>query len=251
MNKFTKYLILPALAVFPATYTFAQTPKSCNLEATLITPAANSVINFGDLVTIKLAIKNNGPHAIVPADYLFIGFSGDTDWEGYFSGVAILAGDTYTYEASYTYTNTTATDRVVNFCARLLPQANRTIDGNPVPVTYIDPDTTNDRSCHTITLKAQPSGIFDTKAAKETLNLFPNPATNKVGFRIALDKAETVAAAVRDLTGREVMTQNFGQIQSGTATALELNVAELNNGIYVVEVVAGDKRFIGKVAKKD
>lgn len=250
MNKFTKHLILSGLTALSATYAFAQTPKSCDLGITLISPAANSVINYGEQVSIKFDIKNNGPAAIDATDSIFYGLpTGDV---GLFTGTAIASGATATVDLGPALTNNnTGADQTADFCITLLAQSSITVGGNPATITYNDAVASNDEACNSITIKGNPSGIFDAKTAKETLSLFPNPATSKVGFSIALDKAETVSAVVRDLTGREVMTKNFGQIQSGTATALELNVANLNSGIYVVEVVAGDKKFIGKVTKKD
>ena len=250
MNKFTKQLILSGLTMFSATFAFAQTPKSCDLQLTLTAPAANAVFAFGDTVNIGVTIKNNGPAAIAATDTIFLNPVGTTQALP-ITGVTIAVGGTTTEAYTLPNTNETGTDETFDLCLAILPLSSVTIGGNPATITYTDPNTANDQDCRSITLKTKPVSIFDAKTAKETLSLYPNPATSKVGFSIALDKAENVSAIVRDITGREVMTKNFGQIQSGTSTALELNVANLNNGIYVVEVVAGDKKFIGKVTKKD
>ena len=251
-----KKLVFSTLAVALATCAFAQTPKSCDLGITVVTPAANTVVNFGDSISVKFDIKNNGTAAIATTDTIYYRLPFGTNGTIlYKTGVAIASGASTTVDLGKVAKNTneTGTDQVLDFCIKLLAQSTITSNGNPVTVTYNDPVATNDENCKSnVTIKTKPVSIFDAKTAKETLSLFPNPATSKVGFSIALDKTETVSAIVRDLTGREVMTKNFGQIQSGiSSTALELNIANLNSGIYIVEVVAGDKKFIGKVTKKD
>lgn len=250
MKNFTKQLILSGLTMLSATYAIAQTPKSCDLQLTLTSPAANAVFEFGETVNIGVTIKNNGPAAIATTDTIYLNPVGTTQAFP-ITGVDIAVGGTTTSDYTLPNANETGTDQTFDLCMAIVPLASVTLNGVPVAITYEDANTANDQDCRSITLKTKPVSIFDAKTAKETLSLFPNPATSQVSFKIALDKTETVSAIVRDIAGREVMTKNFGQFQSGNTAALELNIANLNSGIYVVEVLAGDKKFIGKVTKKD
>ncbi|RYD94644.1 MAG: T9SS type A sorting domain-containing protein [Sphingobacteriales bacterium] len=214
------------------------------------TPAANSSIEYGAQASIKFDLKNNGPAAIAATDSIF--YMLPTGTINVVTGSAIASGATITVDLGPVLTNNnTGAEQTVDFCLTLLPQSVITVGGNPVSVTYNDAMGTNDTSCNIVTIKSNPSSIFDAKTTKETLSLYPNPATSQVSFNVALEKPATVVAIVKDITGREVLTKNFGSMQTGTSAALELNIANLNSGIYVVEVIAGDKKFVGKVTKKN
>ncbi|OJV54597.1 MAG: hypothetical protein BGO31_06410 [Bacteroidetes bacterium 43-16] len=257
MKKFTKNLTLSGLTILAASSAFAQ--KSCDLALTLISPAAATVYNFNDNINIKFDIKNNGPAAIAANDTIFylLPFGGTQSNPGTIqslTGVAVASGGTTTVDLGPVIQNinATGTDQTVDFCIKLLAQNTVGVNGQPATTTYTDAVAGNDQDCSSITLKTKPTSIFDVKGTKETLSLFPNPATSQVSFNLALEQAEAVSAVVRDLTGREVMSKDFGKVQTGiTSSVLELNIANLNNGIYVVEVIAGDKKFIGKITKKD
>lgn len=256
MEKFTKKLFLSGITILTASAAFAQ--KTCDLGITLTTPAPGAVINFNDQLSIKFDIKNNGPAAILATDTIFYKLpipdgSGNPIIQGK-TGISIASGASTTVDLGPVAqnVNTSGTDQAVNFCVTLLAQNTVSVNGNPATVTYTDAVATNDNGCSNITMKTKPTGIFDVKGTKETLSLFPNPSSSQVSFSLALDQAEVVTAVVRDLTGREVMSKDFGKVQTGTtSSALELNIANLNSGIYVVEVIAGDKKFIGKITKKD
>jgi hypothetical protein len=77
------------------------------------------------------------------------------------------------------------------------------------------------------------------------IRLYPNPAVNTVRFDIAGIGAESSAdILVYDLTGRQVM-----RISNIREENIELNVASLNPGMYMVNIVAGDNLFSGKFIK--
>ena len=67
-----------------------------------------------------------------------------------------------------------------------------------------------------------------------SVSVFPNPATNNVFVDLALENvSENVNLQVVDIQGRIVMTQNFANVK---ANKLQLDVANLNTGVYVINI---------------
>ncbi|PSK94568.1 T9SS type A sorting domain-containing protein [Taibaiella chishuiensis] len=258
MKKFTKSLLIAGLSLVSGVSAFAQTPKSCDLGVTLVTPAANAVFNIGDDCILKFDIKNNGPAAIAPTDTIYYQMSASENILS-ITGKTVASGGTTTIDLGKiaTWKNDGAEDISANFCVKLLAQniifrMNGT-DTVWAKVTYTDAVAGNDQSCNPIKVKKKAgTGIFDLgNGAKEALSLYPNPASSRVTFSINLEKSENVQAVVRDLTGREVLRKDFGKVQAGNTSPFALDIAALNAGIYMVEVNAGDRRAIGKVTKQN
>lgn len=69
--------------------------------------------------------------------------------------------------------------------------------------------------------------------------VYPNPAANNTTVAFSLETNEEVAVVVYNLLGAEVSKQIF----DGTygSNELTLNTSELNNGQYIVKVLAGNK----------
>lgn len=66
------------------------------------------------------------------------------------------------------------------------------------------------------------------------VSVFPNPAVNNVFVDLALENVSSnVNLQVVDVQGRVVMTQNFANVK---ADRLQLNVADLNTGVYVINI---------------
>ena len=66
------------------------------------------------------------------------------------------------------------------------------------------------------------------------VSVFPNPASNNVFVDLALENvSDNVNLQVVDIQGRVVMTQNFANVK---ADKLQLNVANLNTGVYVINI---------------
>ena len=64
--------------------------------------------------------------------------------------------------------------------------------------------------------------------------VFPNPASNNVFVDLALENvSDNVNLQVVDIQGRVVMTQNFTNVKTDK---LQLNVANLNTGVYVINI---------------
>lgn len=92
--------------------------------------------------------------------------------------------------------------------------------------------------------KEQPSGIFDKHRALQ-LNAFPNPFTEKInleGFEAASN--EKILTQFITLDGRIVK-----QLELNASTTLQVNVADLPAGSYIVSAQQGDKRYVRQLLK--
>lgn len=256
MKKSIKHLMFTGAVMITAAGAFAQ--KNLDLAITVTSPTATT-FNHGDARVVKFNIMNNGPAAITPTDTIYyrVLYSGaNTTAVSFLQGFNIASGATQAIDLGNvgTWQNTTNADRPDTFCVRIIPQTSVNSNGRAVTVTYKDTVTSNNAFCYLLTVKKQGAvGIFELNdnATKETLIIYPNPAANEVKFDVMLEKPEAVTAIVRDITGRKVMERDFGKIQSGALLPLQLNIAPLNAGMYIVEVMTGDKKAVGRVMKQD
>jgi hypothetical protein len=77
-------------------------------------------------------------------------------------------------------------------------------------------------------------------------SIYPNPADDNANISFNLLNNNNVKVIVRDMTGRLVSSENFGNRTSGQNT-INLNVSSLNAGIYSVTVVAGSSSFTSEI----
>lgn len=89
-----------------------------------------------------------------------------------------------------------------------------------------------------------------TSLIEETVNfdihLYPNPFTSFVNIVLELDEASDVTMEVYSATGRKVTTKNYGTLSG--ETVLKLNGANLESGIYFVDVTVGGQKITKKVS---
>ena len=76
------------------------------------------------------------------------------------------------------------------------------------------------------------------------LNLFPNPATDRLTVSYEISSATTVQIVITDLTGRIVSRQE-SDVEAGTQTA-KLQLNNMNSGIYLLQVISDDARMMKK-----
>ena len=72
----------------------------------------------------------------------------------------------------------------------------------------------------------------------EQLEVYPNPSTTQLNVRFALEEAKTIQADVYDLLGRRVISQQQGQLLSGTQQ-FELQTGDLAAGVYNLRLTDG------------
>mgnify|MGYP003574965898 CR=1 FL=1 len=246
MKNVTKVLGTLSAVLLMGTGAFAQ--RQCNLAPTMVSPTENQIFPAGDTMRLTFTIKNNGPASIIAGDTIFYGIGSDV--YAHVATAAIANGATSApITPGIFFTNTTTADITGSVCVTLLDQSlitYNTTPPTPALITYVDADTTNDETCRTVTLKAKPTSVLNLNNKNEQLNFYPNPATADVNFALSLEKAENVIVSVKDITGREVMRNDFGKVQAGQAP-FKINVANLNNGIYFIELNAGERKAVGKM----
>jgi hypothetical protein len=149
--------------------------------------------------------------------------------------------------------NTNETDNSGQFCMKLVNQSTIMYSQTTGPViTFEDPDTANNWSCVTITLKGkEPSSILKfNESSSKSVNLYPNPASGEVRFFMDLEHVENVVVSLKDIRGREVLVKDYGKVAAGTGIPFHLNISHLNVGMYMVKLSAGAKKAVGRLMVK-
>ena len=78
-------------------------------------------------------------------------------------------------------------------------------------------------------------------------NLFPNPNNGQFQLIIKEAQSELIQVRVRDLAGKIVVQS---RVQNNKENRLELDISEMPNGIFMVEIIDGDRRITEKVIKQ-
>ncbi len=87
--------------------------------------------------------------------------------------------------------------------------------------------------------------------AENSFNLFPNPsATGLVNVQLELLTAQKVSIDIYDMVGKKVEAVDFGTMSAGQ-TIQELNVENLNSGIYLMNINVGDESITTKFVLKN
>lgn len=109
-------------------------------------------------------------------------------------------------------------------------------------------NSANNGGSHTVTKTSYitvTSNASINEAAKNSLAIFPNPATETV-FVTLTDASGIVSYKLIDLTGKTVASGNKN-VSNG---AVEINVNDLSNGVYTMQVSYGTQIKTGKVVIK-
>ena len=82
----------------------------------------------------------------------------------------------------------------------------------------------------------------------DAVNLFPNPASNVLGLNFFIAEHNTVTMQVIDVLGKTIMNQNINAEEGFNQT--QLNVNDLNNGIYFLRVQQNNQVIVKKFVVK-
>jgi hypothetical protein len=137
---------------------------------------------------------------------------------------------------------------------------------------YILPATWDETKIHIIGMMMDPAGRIDnagkatiteavangyvngTIAGTEELSLdqidamfqlFPNPTSENATVALNLQKESTVQVRLIDMAGQEIAARNYGSLNG--ASTIQLNTAELNAGVYVVEVTINNEKMMKRL----
>lgn len=89
-------------------------------------------------------------------------------------------------------------------------------------------------------------GITDVDQDNEGIaSLYPNPANNSATVKYQINGTKNASIVVRDMIGKEVISENIGSVNG--VNYYTVNTSELPNGIYMVNLITGDKSFSRKL----
>lgn len=276
--------IFTSVAVIAACAVGAFAQKNVDLGFEITTPTEMSShpnVASGSTFTFNIKITNTGTDAVAVTDtilmwnsgYTLLKEAGSNNVSLYWmpntvTGIAIPAGQSYNYEHIITNDSYLALqngDTLINHFWD--DDTNQVlIEGygwdnsgelfNDPGVDNTNPDgngaltgnnTTGVRSYILGTPPTSVKDLFSKKA--EALNVYPNPSNGNVNIKHALTTATEVSVKVTDIAGRVVFTQNYGKQAAGEQT-FNMNLANLANGVYAIELTAGNQRATSKFTIK-
>ena len=89
------------------------------------------------------------------------------------------------------------------------------------------------------------AGIFENNINSNELNIFPNPSNGNFTLAYTLTNSEKVSISVYDFTGKKIDVKSVNG-NSGLNTLL-VSGNDYAKGIYLVEIIAGDKKETKKL----
>lgn len=89
-------------------------------------------------------------------------------------------------------------------------------------------------------------GIEDNDVGDEHLLLFPNPSTGLFMIAVTGEKINNASIRVYDLMGALVYSEDNRYIDNSVSRQLDLS--QLKSGLYMVNIICGDKKYVRKVS---
>ena len=90
---------------------------------------------------------------------------------------------------------------------------------------------------------------LEEQIAETSFNVYPNPVENVAWVDLNLTGSEEVRLDVVNLLGQRVMSQDMGTMSAGNSR-LQLDLAGVESGIYLVTLTAGETTSTLRVTKK-
>ena len=90
---------------------------------------------------------------------------------------------------------------------------------------------------------------LEEQVAETSFNVYPNPVENLAWVDLNLTGSEEVRLDVVNLLGQRIMSQDMGTMSAGNSR-LQLDLAGVQSGIYLVTLTAGDTTSTLRVTKK-
>jgi hypothetical protein len=100
----------------------------------------------------------------------------------------------------------------------------------------IDPDSIKNKNRFEIS-QLIPKGNINRLIHYLTVKIFPNPVLNELSVGIKSSIAANTSIQIFSNAGVLIKSINVGNIQAGT---IQIPVAELNAGTYIVQVISGE-----------
>jgi hypothetical protein len=232
---------------------FAQ--RHCDIRLVAAAPADNTTINCTDSFTLGYFFVNNGPDMVMTTDTMFV-----IDGEA-------AANSQWIFSIT---SNKGVGDTVIGYVGKSHKNMTTTLI-NSAGTAFVNPPFANGAYLYPILFR----GFKDTLAAKDTalanngatpkfnincttgideltgglpkssLNIYPNPAATEVRMKYTFAN-ENATARVTDITGRVLLTKDYGKQTIGEKE-LSLDISSLQNGIYYIELIMDNRRAINKL----
>ncbi|MBL4710326.1 MAG: choice-of-anchor J domain-containing protein [Flavobacteriales bacterium] len=116
-------------------------------------------------------------------------------------------------------------------------------------VSYYDADAAQREvlNAYEVKLNNLVTSIDEIKKDEESLTIYPNPTANVSTIEFNLSTVKNVRLTLRDITGKEVLTEDFGKLSAGSQKVV-LNAATLTNGIYFASIKIGEELVTKKIS---
>lgn len=82
----------------------------------------------------------------------------------------------------------------------------------------------------------------------DILRVYPNPASTHATIEINISQESDVQLRIVDMAGKQIAARDYGTI--ATASKLELNTADLETGVYLVEMTVNGEKVTKRLAIK-
>jgi hypothetical protein len=253
-----KKVLLSSLAMVFAFCLTAQRTVDLAVDEIIKPTMLNSTYvgnSAGTTVESQFVIKNLGTDSVAIGDSIFVGWrirvgnqiisfpSANSITLFKVADKVLKTGDTIHYNASTRIPFFVNNSGSVTYTAIAEVRNGSTLtDPN---VTSTDPNVNNNNKNATITwFNFQNNGVGVTDlTAVSGVSLLGNPVANNISFNLPLVNSESkVSATLVDLTGKQVASQSFDN-----NAVFSMNVAGINNGIYILNIANGDQTYSVKV----
>ena len=131
-------------------------------------------------------------------------------------------------------------------------------NGDPHSKTYTFtlPTDWDEQKIHIIGLMMDPTGridnaskgiiddlasVTDLEQTFKGFGVYPNPATTYAIVEMELEATSDVQLRLVDMSGKEIAARNYGAVE--TSSTIQLNTADLNAGVYLVELTVNGQRM--------
>lgn len=91
------------------------------------------------------------------------------------------------------------------------------------------------------------TGLDQVKKDVSSLSIYPNPTNNVSNIEFNLSTAKDVSLVLRDITGKEILAENFGTMGAGNQKLI-LNINSLTDGIYFATLQLGNEAITRKIS---
>jgi hypothetical protein len=106
-----------------------------------------------------------------------------------------------------------------------------------------------DRAAPIVRVRLNPGEVGLTETVqKNVLAVYPNPATEQINVTLSTNSESSSQVNLVDLSGKIIQTLQVGQ--SNETSIVQFNIANLQAGVYFIELINENGKEIEKVVKK-